>query len=120
MDKEVSNEDIIQGVFETAREPLLILDSSLHVVAANASFYTTFQVTPEETLGNFIYDLGNCQWDIPKLRELLEKILPQNTSFDNFEVSHRFPEMGEKIMVLNARRLKGKGGKTSMILLAIE
>ena len=87
------------------REPLLVLDSDLKIVKANPSFYHTFNVTPEETEGALIYDLGNRQWDIPKLRELLEEILPQNTIFNDFEVEHHFETIGRKIMHLNARRI---------------
>ncbi|MBU1069552.1 PAS domain-containing protein, partial [Myxococcota bacterium] len=76
---------IFEDIVKTIREPLLVLDSDLKVILANESFVNTFKVTPEETLSNLIYDLGNKQWDIPKLRELLETILPQKTSFDNYE-----------------------------------
>jgi PAS domain-containing protein len=75
-----------ESIIETIREPLLVLDADLKVLSANRSFYTTFKVKPEETVGSYIYDLGNRQWDIPGLRKLFENILPQNTSFDNFEV----------------------------------
>jgi signal transduction histidine kinase len=77
-------------------------------------------VKPEETLGEFIYDLGNRQWDISKLRELLEEILPQNTRFEGFEVEHDFESIGKKVMLLNARRIKRESKGTELILLAIE
>ena len=80
-----------ESIVETIREPLVVLTSNLKVISANRSFYETFQVTPEETEGRFIFDIGNHQWDIPALRELLEKIIPQNTHFNNFEVDHAFP-----------------------------
>ncbi len=102
------------------REPLLLLDSDLKVVSANHSFYSTFKVIPEETQGVIIYDLGNRQWDIPKLRELLEEILPQNSMFNNFEVEHTFETIGRKIMHLNARRVYRELSQTQLILLAIE
>ena len=92
------------------------------MVSANGSFYRTFRVTPEETQGNLIYDLGNRQWDIPKLRELLEKLLPQKTEVSDYEVDHVFPEIGHKVMLLNARQIAGKEGaeEKKLILLAIE
>ncbi|MEE4600105.1 MAG: sigma 54-interacting transcriptional regulator, partial [Desulfobacteraceae bacterium] len=89
-------------------------------VKANHSFYKTFNVKPDETEGILIYDLGNRQWDIPKLRELLEDILPQNTIFNDFEVEHKFETIGRKIMHLNARRIYREKNQTQLILLAIE
>jgi len=80
----------------------------------------SFRVKPEETVGQLIYDLGNKQWDIPKLRELLETILPQKTTFDNYEVEHDFAGIGRRIMLLNARQIHRVLGKKRIILLAIE
>jgi PAS domain S-box-containing protein len=90
------------------------------VKTANRSFYRTFRVTPSETEGRFLFDLGNRQWDIPRLRELLEQILPRGSHFNDFEVDHVFEGIGRRAMVLNARRLPPVGGGTGMILLAIE
>ena len=111
-----ANEDII----ETVREPLLVLDSELRVLSANRSFYDSFKVTPKETLGHLIYDLGNRQWDIPKLRTLLEEILPKDNKFDDYEVEHEFSNIGHKIMLLNARHITQKEIDSQLILLAIE
>jgi PAS domain S-box-containing protein len=105
---------------ETVREPLLVLDSDLKIISANCSFYSVFKVTPAVTIGNFIYDLGNKQWDIPKLRELLEDTLPKHEAFYDFEVKHNFHGIGHKIMLLNARQIYRKDINTKMILLAIE
>jgi len=105
---------------ETIREPLLVLDSDLRVLSANRSFYESFKVTPNETVGNLIYNLGNRQWDIPMLRMLLEDILPKNNKFDNYEVEHVFSSIGHKIMLLNARRIIQKEIGSQLILLAIE
>ena len=102
------------------REPLISLDQDLRVVTVSRSFYEFFKVKPEETVGQLIYDLGNKQWDIPKLRELLETILPQKTSFDNYEVEHDFATIGRRIMLLNARQIERAMGKERIILLAIE
>jgi len=112
--------DIFNSILGSIREPLLVLSPDLKVVTANASFYQTFDVKPDETEGVLIYDLGNRQWDIPKLRELLEKVLPRNTNFHDFEVEHVFRNIGRKIMHLNARRIHGKANQTKLILLAIE
>jgi PAS domain S-box-containing protein len=109
-----------ESIVETIREPLLVLDSDLRVLSANRSFYESFKVTPNETIGNLIYDLGNRQWDIPSLRTLLEDILPKNNKFDNYEVEHVFSSIGHKIMLLNARRIIQKEIGSQMILLAIE
>jgi len=112
--------EFAESIITTIREPLIVLDGKLRVISANRSFYQTFQVKEEETAGNYIYDLGDRQWDIPKLRELLEEILPANTAFDNFEIEHDFPDIGRRIMLLNARRIYRETNKTQMILLAIE
>ena len=109
-----------ESIFNTVREPLIVLDVKLRVVSANKSFYNSFKVKPKETVGRLIYDLGNQQWDIPKLRKLLEEILPNNTAFDNYEVEHYFKTIGQRTMLLNARRLDNKVNKTQIILLAIE
>lgn len=107
-------------IINAVREPLVILDGNLKIISVSRSFYDIFKVTPEETIGRLIYDVGNRQWDIPKLRELLENILPKATSFDNFEVEHDFPGVGKRIMLLNARQIPRASGKSHIILLAIE
>jgi len=112
--------ELAESIINTVREPLISLDQDLRVVAVSRSFYELFQVKPEETVGQLIYDLGNKQWDIPKLRELLENILPQQASFDNYEVEHDFTNIGQRIMLLNARQIQRVSGKERIILLAIE
>ena len=112
--------EIHNKILGSIREPLIVLDPDLKVVTANHTFYRTFNVKSDETEGVLIYDLGNRQWDIPRLRKLLEDILPQNTSFHDFEVEHTFETIGPKIMHLNARRIYGADNQTDMILLAIE
>ncbi|MCA1795035.1 MAG: PAS domain-containing protein, partial [Desulfobacteraceae bacterium] len=112
--------NVFTNVMGSVREPLLVLDTSLKVVSANPSFYQNFCVTPENTEGTLIYDLGNGQWDIPKLRELLEEILPQNAVFNDFEVEHSFEIIGPKIMHLNARKIYQESSQAQLILLAIE
>ena len=112
--------EFAEDIINTVREPLIALDQDLRVVSANRSFFKVFQVKPEETVGQLIYDLGNNQWDIPKLRELLEKILPEHTTFDNYEVEHDFATIGRRTMLLNARQIEQAWGKERIILLAIE
>jgi len=109
-----------ESIINTVREPLIVLDQNLRVVTASRSFYEVFKVKPEETMEQLIYDLGNKQWDIPKLRELLETILPQKATFDNYEVEHNFATIGRRIMLLNARQMQRVLGKERVILLAIE
>ena len=109
-----------ESIINTIREPLIALDQDLRVVSVSRSFYEVFKVKPEETVGQLIYDLGNKQWNIPKLRELLETILPQQATFDNYEVEHDFATIGRRIMLLNARQIQRVLGKERIILLAIE
>jgi two-component system cell cycle sensor histidine kinase PleC len=112
--------EFAESVINTVREPLISLDQDLRVVTVSRSFYEFFKVKPEETVGQLIYDLGNKQWNIPKLRELLETILPQKATFDNYEVEHDFATIGRRIMLLNARQIQRVLGKERIILLAIE
>ncbi len=109
-----------ENIVDTVHQPLIVLDGDLRVVSASRSFYEVFKVKPEETEKQLIYDLGNRQWNIPKLRELLENILPQTTSFDNFEVEHDFLGIGKRIMLLHARQIYQKANRTKLVLIAIE
>lgn len=109
-----------QAIVETVREPLVILDGNLRVQNANRAFYELFRVVPEEVKGQLFYQLGNSQWNISRLRELLEQILPQNTHFENFQVDADFAEIGPKHLVLNARRIDRAGEVGTLILLTIE
>jgi PAS domain S-box-containing protein len=112
--------EFAESILDTVREPLIVLDQDLRVVTASRSFYEFFKVKPAETLGQLIYQLGNNQWDIPKLRALLETILPQKSTFDNYEVEHDFTTIGKRTMRLNARQIQRAAGKEPIILLAIE
>jgi len=114
------SQEYAESIINTIREPLIVLDQDLRVVTVSRSFYEVFQVRPEETVGELIYDLGNKQWNIPKLRELLETILPEKTTFDNYEVEHDFATIGRRIMLLNARQIQRVLGKERIILLAIK
>ncbi|MHC4919646.1 MAG: sensor histidine kinase [Planctomycetota bacterium] len=107
-------------IVATIPVPLIVLDSRLRVVSANQAFYQTFQVAPEQSVGRLLYELGNHQWDIPRLRELLEEILPQRTALHNFEVQHDFETVGRKTMLLNGRKVIEEEEEEELILLAIE
>jgi two-component system CheB/CheR fusion protein len=111
---------LAEGIVDTVREPLMVLDGGLKVVSASRSFYQRFKVGEKETVGKLIYDLGNRQWDIPDLRKLLESILPESHSFDDFAVEHDFPMIGHHKMLLNARRIIDSNGNTQMILLSMQ
>jgi diguanylate cyclase (GGDEF)-like protein/PAS domain S-box-containing protein len=112
--------EFAESIVSTIREPLLVLSADLRVVSANRAFYNAFKVTPEETEGHPIYQLGNQQWDIPELRELLGNILDKNTAFDNFEVEYEFAALGRRSLLLNARKIYRETNKTVTMLLAIE
>jgi hypothetical protein len=112
----------IKTVVDVVREPMLILDKNFHVLVANEPFYRTFQVEAKDTEKKLVYELGNGQWDIPALRKLLETILPENTFFKGFEVSHNFPDIGLRTIILNARQIyiQEKANFLPIILLAME
>jgi PAS domain S-box-containing protein len=107
------------NILEAVRESVLILDSMLKIISANPNFYRTFALTPDETIGTFIYDLGDRQWDLPRLRRLFEEIVPHRQTVDRFEVAHHFRGIGQKILLLSTRPLHLKGDP-KMILLVIE
>ncbi len=111
---------LAEGIVDTVLEPLVVLDAKLSVQSASRSFFKFFKVTPENTLGRLIYDLGNKQWNIPALRDLLETILPQHQNFEGYIVEHEFQEIGYKKMSLNARRIVDKNGNTQLILFAMQ
>ena len=112
--------DFSEAIVATVREPLLVLTANLRVETANRSFFEKFHVTKKETIGQYIYELGNRQWDIPRLHQLLKVILTKNIAFHDFAVEHKFPEIGQRSMLLNARRLQRAGQTAPLILLAIE
>ncbi len=106
----------MKTLVEVAREAFLILDSDLRVISANPVFYTNFKVTPKQTEGVLLYKLGNGQWNIPELKTLLEKILPQKKIVRYYEVEHVFETIGKKTMSLNASQIDS----VQLIILAIE
>ena len=111
---------LAQAIVDTVGEAVLVLDKELRVIAASRSFYSTFKVTPEETQGGLLYALGDGQWDIPELRVLLEKIIPEHGDIEDHEVEHEFPGIGQRTMRLNARQVFYEGGSHATILLSME
>ena len=111
-----------EGIVATVREPLLVLDAQLKVISASRSFYRNFKTTPEATENKHLYNLGNWQWDIPALRQLLEDVLSENKLFEDYSVEHEFPEIGNRRMLLNARQVlqEDQDQRGPLILLAIE
>ncbi|KUO65050.1 MAG: hypothetical protein APF83_10960, partial [Lutibacter sp. BRH_c52] len=106
-------------ILSSIHEPMLILDKNIRIKSANKSFYKTFHVTEAESLGQSLYKLGNNQWNIPRLRVLLEEIIPKNNPFYDFEVELEFPLIGHKIMLLNAHRIIKESTKEELIVLTI-
>ena len=111
---------LAQAIVDTVREPVVVLDKGLRVIAASRSFYSRFKVVPEDTQGRLLYTLGDGQWDIPKLRVLLEQIIPEYGVMEGYEVEHDFPHLGHRTMYLNARQVFYKEGAETTILLGIE
>ena len=112
--------ELAESIVDTVREPLIVLDGTLRVVLASRSFCNFFRVTAEDTVGRQLYELGERQWDIPALRELLETILPRDQSFEGYIIDYEFPGIGRRKMMLNARRIVGNAGDTQLILLVME
>ena len=109
-----------ENIIATLREPFVVLDKSLRVRTANGAFYRDFRVSKDETEGRFVYDLGNGQWDIPQLRSLLSQVLSDRHPVEDFEVDHAFPGLGQRNMLLNARRFPPESNDPTLVLLAIE
>lgn len=95
----------VKTVVNVAKEPVLILDKNFRIMAANEAFYQEFKVKAKDTEGNILFELGNGQWDIPALHRLLESILPKNSFFKGFGVTHNFPIIGQRVIILNARQM---------------
>jgi len=112
--------DFAQGILETVQQPLVVLDAQMRVLQASEAFYGMFAVLPKVTEQCVFFELGNGQWNIPQLRELLEKILHENSRVEDFEVKHNFPGIGERTMLVSARRIFHLGIGTDTVLLAIQ
>jgi len=117
--RSLADADILaQAIVNTIPEPFLILDARFCVLAASRSFYSIFKVDAEETQGHLLFSLGDGQWDIPALRELLETIIPDRVAMDGFEVEHDFPGIGRRSMLLDARKVLYEASDDITILLA--
>jgi two-component sensor histidine kinase len=111
---------LAQCIVDTVREPVLVLDQGLRVIAASRSFYSAFKVSPQDTQGRLLYALGDGQWGIPRLRVLLEQIIPEHGVMEGYEVEYEFPDLGHRTMCLNARQVFHDGSADATILLGIE
>ncbi|MEP7007875.1 MAG: CheR family methyltransferase, partial [Sphingomonas bacterium] len=112
--------DFAEAIVETVRDPLLALTGDLRVRSANTAFYRMFGSTQVEIAGQLVYNLGNGHWDNPQLRTLLEEMLPERQQIDDFEIELTVPQLGDRCMLLNARRIDGDDGRAELILLALE
>jgi PAS domain S-box-containing protein len=112
--------DYAEAILRTTRDPLVVLRADLTVDSANEAFYKTFKLKPAETEGRLIYELGSRQWDLPRLRQLLEEIIPRDNFFNDFEITRELPGIGARALVLNARRLDNPEGGPERILLGVE
>src|ERR1700732_3355774 len=111
---------LAQAIVDTVRDLVPMLDQDLRVLAASRSFYLTFKVARTDTQGRLLYALGDGQWDIPKLRLLLEKIVPEQGVMEDYEVEHQFPDIGKRTMLLNARKVFYEESRHTTVLLGIE
>lgn len=111
---------IMTGMVQTLREPMLVLDGDLRIIEASRAFYQTFLVEPDDTIGEKLWDLGNGQWAVPELIHLLTSVIPTQSEVVDYEVSHTFPEIGHKTILLNARKIYRKGNGTKTLLLAMQ
>ena len=111
---------LAEAIVDTVREPLVVLDRDLRVIAASRSFYRTFAAEPGNTQGRKLYELGDGQWNIPALRTVLEEVIPKHRTVEAYEVEHEFPTIGRRVMLLNARQVFDEDGSATALLLAIE
>jgi len=109
-----------EGITDTMREPLLVLDEQQKVISANRAFYLAFKVESKDTEGHLIFEVGNRQWDIPRLKEMLKDVIGKNSIFDGYRVEHDFPGIGHRVMLLNARRVVGGTDVKEKVLLSME
>jgi two-component sensor histidine kinase len=120
MESTEDGQALAYAMVDTVRDSLLVLDGKLNVVAASRSFYSTFKTTADQTVGRRVYDLGEGEWNNPALRLLLERIVPEHGVMDNFEIEQNFVHLGQRSMLLNARKVFYKGDANTTLLLAIE
>ena len=109
-----------ESIITTIRESLIVLDKSLRIKTANASFYKKFRTEKRDTEGRLFYEIQNKQWDDDLMRSLLERILPEHERLTDFEIMLKFPDLGERHLLLNALQIENKKNAEQLILLAIE
>ncbi|MES2203349.1 MAG: histidine kinase dimerization/phosphoacceptor domain -containing protein [Patescibacteria group bacterium] len=111
---------LTRAIIDTIREPLIVLDGNLRILAASRSFYAKFNLSAETTEGKMFYDLRGGEWNIPALRDLLEKVIPEKTTVEGYQVSHNFPSIGERLMLVNARQIRYETGEKRLLLSIID
>jgi len=107
---------LTKAIIDTIHEPLIVLDENLCIIVASLAFYIKFDLTHESTEKKAFYELGNGQWDIPALRTLLEKVIPEHSIVSGYEVEHNFPHLGHRTMLLNARKIEYHNGRKMMLI----
>jgi PAS domain S-box-containing protein len=111
---------LTKSIVDTIRDPLVVLEYDMTIVTASKAFLTIFGITEAETQGRGVFELGQHQWDVPALRDLMERVLPENKSIENFEIEDDFPGLGRRVFNLNARKISQPGNHTSRMLLVFE
>src|SRR5476651_1134741 len=111
---------LAHAIVDSVRDPLLVLDEKLHVIAASRSYYQTFHLTDEDVRGQLLYDIDGGQWNIPELRAKLESVLRDYATIEEYEIDHKFRESGQRTMCLNARRVFYATENYTTVMLAFE
>jgi chemotaxis protein methyltransferase CheR len=111
---------LAHAIVDTVRDPLLVLDHDLRIVAASRAFYQTFQLVDQDIRGHLIYEIDDGQWNIPELRTILETIAKDHATVEGYEVNRDFPRVGRRIMLLNARKVFYEAGTHTTTLVAFE
>lgn len=109
-----------EAIVETVRHPLLALGEDLRVRSANSAFHETFGISPDDVVGHLIYELVDGQWNVPPLRELLERLVPEHRHIDDYEINLGVPRLGSRSMLMNARCIADSQGAGQLVVLAIE
>jgi two-component system CheB/CheR fusion protein len=112
--------DYAKAIVETIREPLVVLNADLRIITANQAFYTNFKISPDEAEGNYLFEISSGMFDIQELRGQLKRMINKGIAFQNFELNHTFPVLGNRILLMNAMSMNGEPGKKARVLLAIE
>jgi len=111
---------LAQWIVDTIRDPLVVLEEDMTIVTASKSFFKMFEISEEAAYGKRLSELGQNQWDVPALRHLMEKVLPENQPIESFEIEDDFPGLGRRVFNLNARKISGQGSQEHRVLLVFE